>query len=37
MAGEEMFTCTEGFWHGNLEKRGQMEDLGVDGRIILTP
>jgi len=24
-----------GFWGGNLELKGQMEDLGLDGRIIL--
>jgi hypothetical protein len=30
--GEE--TCT-GFWWGNLRKREQFEDPGVDGRIIL--
>jgi hypothetical protein len=24
-----------GFWRGNLEGRGQMEDLGVNGRVIL--
>jgi len=24
-----------GFWWGNLKERGHVEDLGVDGRIIL--
>jgi hypothetical protein len=24
-----------GFWWGNLRKRDQLEDLGLDGRIIL--
>jgi hypothetical protein len=24
-----------GFWWGNMKKRNQWEDLGVDGRIIL--
>jgi hypothetical protein len=24
-----------GFWWGNLRERGHLEDLGVDGRIIL--
>jgi len=24
-----------GFWWGNLRERGQLEDPGVDGRIIL--
>jgi hypothetical protein len=24
-----------GFWWGNLKKRDELEDLGVDGRIIL--
>jgi len=25
----------KGFWWGNLREKGQLEDLGVDGRIIL--
>jgi len=25
-----------GFWWGNLRKRYHLEDLGVDGRIMLT-
>ena len=25
-----------GFWWGNLRERHHLEDLGVDGRIILT-
>jgi len=25
-----------GFWWGNLRERNQLEDPGVDGRIILT-
>jgi len=24
-----------GFWWGNLRERDQLEDLGIDGRIIL--
>jgi hypothetical protein len=31
--GEER--CNTGFWWGNLRERGQLEDPGVDGRIIL--
>ena len=30
--GEEMYT---GFWWGDLRERDQLEDLDVDGRIIL--
>jgi len=32
MGREEVFT---GFWWGNLRERDHLEDLGVDGRIIL--
>jgi hypothetical protein len=32
MGRAELFT---GFWWGNLRKRGHLEDIGVDGRIIL--
>jgi hypothetical protein len=31
--GEER--CIQGFWWGNLRKRDHLEDLGVDGRIVL--
>jgi len=24
-----------GFWFGNLRKRGHLEDIGIDGKIIL--
>jgi hypothetical protein len=30
--GREVYT---GFWWGNVRERDQLEDLGVDGRIIL--
>ena len=32
MGREEIDT---GFWYGNLKERNNLEDLGVDGRIIL--
>jgi hypothetical protein len=32
MGREEIAT---GFWYGNLKERNNLEDLGVDGRIIL--
>jgi hypothetical protein len=31
--GEEQYI--RGFWWGNLKERNQLEDLGVDGNIIL--
>ena len=31
--GEEK--CVLGFWWGDLKERDHLEDLGVDGRIIL--
>ena len=27
--------CVQGLWWGDLRERGNMEDLGVDGRIVL--
>jgi hypothetical protein len=34
--GGECGTCGEkGFWLGNLEERDHLEDLGLDGSIII--